>query len=90
MIEKMVTVQNRLGFHARAAAMFAKEAERFSSTVEVEKNGMRVNGKSIMGLLMIPAPFGTQIKIIVKGSDEEICAESLARFVESGFEEDGA
>ncbi len=85
MIERTVTIRNRLGFHARAAAMFAKEAERFSSTVEMEKNGVRVNAKSIMGILMIVAPFGAEIKLIVDGPDEQECMEALERLVESEF-----
>lgn len=87
MIEKTVKIRSKLGFHARAAAMFAKEAERFSSTVELEKNGIRVNAKSIIGILMIVAPFGTDLKILVEGPDERECVEALERLIENGFQE---
>ena len=88
MAEKTVTIRNKLGLHARAASMFVKEAERYACEVEMEKAGVRVNAKSIMGILMLAAPFGSTLKIIAKGPNDEECVTALARLVEVGFEEE--
>lgn len=87
MQEKTVTVINRLGLHARAAAKFVTEASGFSSDIELVKDGQRVNGKSIMGVMMLAASRGTELVIVTSGSDEAEAAESLARLVEDRFGE---
>ena len=88
MAERTVTIRNKLGLHARAASMFVKEVERFTCEVEMEKDGVRVNAKSIMGILMLAAPFGSTIKLIANGSNDEECLNALTRLVELGFEEE--
>lgn len=82
------TIINRLGLHARAAAQLVQTANRFQSDVTVEKEGMEVNGKSIMGILMLAAPKGSQIEISVSGSDMEEAFSAIAQLVENGFGED--
>jgi len=87
MREGIFTIRNRLGLHARAAAMFVKAAAKFNSIVMVEKDGMEVNGKSIMGLLMLACPLGTRIGLMIKGSDEEQAFTELGKLVNEGFGE---
>jgi phosphocarrier protein HPr len=81
------TIRNRLGLHARAAALFVKRASEYRSEVWVEKDGQRVNGKSIMGLLMLACPLGTKISLFIDGSDEEKAFSELGRLVDDGFGE---
>lgn len=82
-----VTIENELGFHARACATFVKLAQNFQAEIWVEKNGVRVNGKSIMDLLMLAAPQGSQIKIIARGPDAQEALEKLAALVSQKFGE---
>lgn len=82
-----VTIENELGFHARACATFVKLAQNFQAEIWVEKNGARVNGKSIMDLLMLAAPQGSQIKIIARGPDAQEALEKLAALVSQKFGE---
>ncbi len=87
MVEGILTIRNRLGLHARAAALFVKKATEFRSDVWVEKDGARVNGKSIMGLLMLACPLGSKIKVKTEGEDEMGAFESLKALIENGFGE---
>jgi phosphocarrier protein len=87
MKQARVTITNTLGLHARAAAQFTKLASRFASKIEVIKDHMKVNGKSIMELLTIAGSQGTQITIRADGADEEKAVESLAELVNTGFGE---
>ena len=87
MKEGVLTIRNRLGLHARAAALFVKKANEFSSEVWVEKDGTRVNGKSIMGLLMLACPLGSSIIVKTEGGDEAQAFEELKDLVEDGFGE---
>lgn len=87
MKEENVTIPNKLGLHARAAALFTKQASAFSSKIEVIKNHMKVNGKSIMELLTIAGVQGSQIVIRVEGDDEDQAIEALVSLVKSGFGE---
>ena len=87
MKEGILTVRNRLGLHARAAALFVKKASEFNSEVWVEKDGTRVNGKSIMGLLMLACPLGSGIIVKAEGVDEVQAFEELKNLVEDGFGE---
>ena len=73
MKEATVTVSNRAGIHARPAALLVQTAGKFSSTIFLEKNTERVNGKSIMGVITLGAVFNTKIKIIADGKDEVYC-----------------
>jgi phosphocarrier protein HPr len=86
-IEGILTIRNRLGLHARAAALFVKKASEYNSEVWVEKDGTRVNGKSIMGLLMLACPLGSGFMVRVEGDDETQAFEELKNLVEDGFGE---
>ena len=85
--ELMVQIANPLGLHARPAAEFVKLASRFSSHVSVEKDGLEVNGKSIMGVMMLAAECGSSLKIRTTGADAEEAARALVDLVERGFGE---
>lgn len=87
-VEKTVQIQNRAGLHARPAAEFVKLAGRFKSEVRVSKEGLEVNGKSIMGVLMLAAERGSSITIQADGSDAGEAVSALADLVGRGFEED--
>ncbi len=85
--DRKLTIVNKLGLHARASASFVKVANRFQSEISVVKGKTRVNGKSIMGLLMLAAGQGTSIKLEIDGEDAEEAINSLAELVEKGFDE---
>jgi len=87
LIRQELPIVNRLGLHARAAAKFVRCASAFDSTVQVERNGSRVNGKSIMGVMMLAASQGTSIMIEVEGEDEGQAVAALASLVADRFEE---
>jgi len=82
-----VQIVNRLGFHARPAAEFVKLATTFSADVRLERDGMEVNGKSIMGVLMLAAEQGSMLIIRTEGSDAAQAADALAGLVTGGFAE---
>jgi phosphocarrier protein len=82
------TIVNRLGLHARAAALLVKTASRFASEVTINKEDMEVNGKSIMGILLLAAPKGSVIRLMIEGSDEELAMQQLAELIEGGFGEE--
>ena len=88
MISQSVTVTNRLGMHARAAARFVHMAASFQSTVKVARENRVMDGKSIMGILLLAAAKGSLITISADGTDEAAAVEALVRLVESGFGED--
>jgi len=88
MLKNDFTIINRLGLHARAAAQLVQKANQFVSEVTIFKEDIEVNGKSIMGILLLAAPQGTQISIVVNGSDEEQAMKAIAELVEDGFGED--
>lgn len=79
---------NRLGLHARAAARFVHAANRFRSRVEVSRSGRSMDGKSILGILLLAASQGARLEIGAEGEDEAACLGALAALVESGFGEE--
>jgi phosphocarrier protein len=85
--ELAVPIVNPLGLHARPAAEFVKTAGRFRANVTVRKNSMEVNGKSIMGMLMLAAECGSEILIRAEGEDAEAAIAALAELVADGFGE---
>ncbi len=87
MQKRAVTIINKLGLHARAAAKFVTAASSFSSSIDVSKNGQLVNGKSIMGVMMLAASRGTDLIIIADGDDEQKAADRLVKLVEDRFGE---
>ena len=82
---KELLVQNKMGIHARPAAMIVRVTNKFKSEVFVEKDEEQVNGKSIMGLMMLAAGRGETIKIIAEGNDAEAAVADLEELVTSGF-----
>ena len=88
MTSRSVTVVNQLGMHARAAAKFVHLAARFRAQVRVSRDGREMDGKSIMGLLLLAAARGTTIRITADGADEHEAVAALIGLVESGFGED--
>lgn len=82
-----VSVTNQYGLHARPAAEFVKLASRFRSEVWIEKDGLEVNGKSIMGVLMLAAELGSKLRLRVVGDDAEAALEALAHLIERGLAE---
>ncbi|HEX9632545.1 MAG TPA: HPr family phosphocarrier protein [Gemmatimonadales bacterium] len=87
MREQVVSIVNPLGLHARPAAEFVKLAARFRADVEVEKDGMTVNGKSIMGVMTLAAECGSAIRIRTSGEDAEAALAALVDLVARGFDE---
>lgn len=86
-IERQVQIVNRAGMHARPAAEFVKTAGRFSAEVTVEKDGLEVNGKSIMGVLMLAAEQGSWLRLTASGADADAALDALADLVGRGFSE---
>jgi len=82
------TIRNRLGLHARAAALLVKTANKFASELTIEKDGLEVNGKSIMGILMLAASKGTKITLKVEGRDSVQALQTLGRLIENKFGEE--
>ena len=82
-----VVIVNELGMHARAATRFVQLASKYDCEVFVEKDGQEVNGKSIMGVLMLVASKGSTIRIRGEGGDAGTCVEALAKLVDAGFDE---
>jgi phosphocarrier protein len=87
-IEKEITIINRLGLHARPAAMFVRIASRYRSEVWVEKEGEQINGKSIMGLMMLAAGQGSKLTIRCEGADADKVMEELEELIQKKFNED--
>jgi phosphocarrier protein len=83
-----VTIKNRLGLHARAAAKFVHLATRYRSQIRVSRDGRAMDGKSIMGILLLAAACGTTITIAADGPDEEEALTALCQLVDGGFGED--
>jgi phosphocarrier protein HPr len=88
MTSRSVTVTNQLGLHARAAARFVHLAGRYESQIRIGRDGRMMDGKSIMGILLLAAARGTSITISAEGSDEEAAVAALAALVDSGFGEE--
>ncbi|WP_394185006.1 HPr family phosphocarrier protein [Metabacillus halosaccharovorans] len=82
MVEKQVEVNLKTGLQARPAALFVQEANRFASDIFLEKDGKKVNAKSIMGLMSLAVSSGAEINLIVEGSDEQEAVEALEKFVQ--------
>ena len=87
MMKRTITVSNRLGLHARAAAKLTQAASRFQSGVWISRNGRRVNAKSIMGVMMLAAGRGSQLEIETDGADEEVAIEAIERLFGEKFGE---
>lgn len=88
MVEREAIIINKLGLHARAAAKFVKIANRFESSVKIEKDGVVIDGKSMLGILTLAAVQGTKIKLSASGKDEKALLEALVKLIENKFDED--
>lgn len=87
-VARELTILNQYGIHARPAALFVKTASRYDSDIYVEKDGNRVSGKSIMGLMTLEASKGSRIKVTAEGIDAEEAIGELQSLVESKFDEE--
>lgn len=88
MIEKIYHISNRLGLHARPASLFVKTTSRYTSAVKIVKDGQEIDGKSIMGILMLAAGPGTELKIVADGSDENDVISALDDLFQRRFDDD--
>jgi phosphocarrier protein HPr len=87
MLTREFTIPNKLGLHARPAAMFVKVSSAHQAEIWVEKDDEQVNGKSIMGLMMLAAGYGSKLTVTAEGQDAEQAMAQIAALIESGFSE---
>jgi len=88
MTERIVTIINRAGIHARPAAVIVQAVKNYKANIYFEKGKDRINAKSIMGILTLAAVYGAEIKIIADGEDETEAVETIVRLFETKFEEE--
>ena len=88
MLQKDFVIVNKLGLHARASALFVKTASRFSSEVKLAKSGIEVNGKSIMGIMMLAASKGATVTLTIEGDDEDEAIQVMGDLIADGFGEE--
>ncbi len=88
MKSKKVTILNRAGIHARPAALIVNTANEFDAEIYLEKDDMRINGKSIMGIITLGAGYNAEINVIAEGSDEEAAVDAIIALFENRFEEE--
>jgi phosphocarrier protein len=81
-------IVNKLGLHARASALFVKTASKFTSEVKLAREAVEVNGKSIMGIMMLAASKGTKIRLTVEGADEDEAMQTIGALIVDGFGEE--
>jgi phosphocarrier protein HPr len=87
MLDKTVTIRNKLGLHARAAVKFVNLANRFGAAVKIIKDGDEIDGKSILGILTLAATQGTSIRLVTAGKDEEAAMAALIELIANRFDE---
>lgn len=87
MIQQTTAIVNKLGLHARAAAKFVTLASQFEANINLKRNGLDVNGKSIMGVMMLAAAKGSEVELIIDGKDEAPAMQSLLELIENRFGE---
>jgi phosphocarrier protein len=88
MVKKDFLIVNKLGLHARASALFVKTASRFAADVKLAKEGVEVNGKSIMGIMMLAASKGMTVTLSVDGTDEAEALDTIGELITNGFGEE--
>ncbi len=88
MSAKAFTISNKLGLHARAAAMLVQIANKFKAKIILERDGKQVNGKSILGILTLACPKGSSLVVRAEGIDEDKALEEIGRLIENKFGED--
>jgi phosphocarrier protein HPr len=89
LVELRTTVKNKLGIHARPAAYLVKASTKFEAEITFEKDGLEVNGKSIMGVMMLAAETGAEIVVRANGNDESEAAKELANMISSELDVEG-
>ena len=87
MIERRVTIRNRAGLHTRPAATLVKVAARFKAEFMIEKDGLEINGKSIIGVMTLAAEQGSELLLHFEGEDEAFMAEEICKMFDQGFDE---
>lgn len=87
-IEKIIKIINKLGLHARPAALLVQEASKYESNIDLEANGIKVNGKSIMGVMMLAAAYNNELKIIANGEDAKTAIAGIEALINSKFDEE--
>lgn len=88
MIQQELEIINKLGLHARAAAKLVKLSSSFSSSIDIEKDGQRVNSKSIMGVMMLAASMGSKVTVSADGEDEEDALAAVVDLINRRFDEE--
>jgi phosphocarrier protein len=88
MLTKDFLIVNKLGLHARASALFVKTASRFASEVKLARDDIEVNGKSIMGIMMLAASKGTTVSLTLEGADEAEALQAIGEMITNGFGEE--
>ena len=88
MTEKIITISNRAGIHARPAALLVQTTKDFICNIYLEKGHDRINAKSIMGIITLGAAYGTEIKVIADGEGEVAAVDAIVRLFETKFEEE--
>ena len=88
MIRQTIRIVNKLGLHARAATILVNKAARYDSDIQLCCDGQKVDAKSIMGIMMLAASEGSELELIVNGSDEQLALDSIVSLFESRFGED--
>ncbi|MFA7025770.1 MAG: HPr family phosphocarrier protein [Candidatus Cloacimonadaceae bacterium] len=86
-MRKKVTITNKMGLHARPSALMVRAATKYRSEFHIEKDGTTINGKSIMGVMMLAAECGSTIELIADGVDEEYLIDEISQMIKSGFGE---
>ncbi len=88
MLQKEYVIVNKLGLHARASALLVKTSSRFNSEVKIAREGVEVNGKSIMGIMMLAASKGSTVCLTVDGADENEAFQTIGDLITNGFGEE--
>ena len=88
MLQQEYLIINRLGLHARASALFVKTASQFGSEIKLARETVEVNGKSIMGIMMLAAAKGTTVRLTIEGADEVVALTTLGDLINNGFGEE--
>jgi phosphocarrier protein len=88
LVEEVICIQNKLGIHARPAALLVQEASKYTSKIEFEVDGTRVNGKSIMGVMMLAAAHGSRMTVVASGDDAEAAVQGIRALIASKFDEE--
>ncbi|MHB8120873.1 MAG: HPr family phosphocarrier protein [Desulfuromonadaceae bacterium] len=88
MLQKELLIVNKLGLHARASALFVKTSSRFGSDIKLAREGVEVNGKSIMGIMMLAASKGSSVRLTVDGADESEAFQTISELIANGFGEE--